>query len=348
MAPVTSPSRVLVTGANGFIAAWIVRTFLESGYTVRGTVRSASKGEHLKSLFAAFGERFEIVVVEDIEKDGAFDEAVKGVDLVEHTASPVTIRANDPNELIVPAVRGTIGILESIKKHGSSVKRVVITGSTAAVITGPSAEAVVLDETSWNKTAILDIEQNGANAAQLNKYRASKTLAERAVWDFYEKNKSTLDWDVVVLNPPYVFGPLINHVSSLRALNASNQELYDTLVEGAKDAESLANTGTSWVDVRDVARAHVLAGEKDDAGGERIIVSAGPFYWQEIVDAANAVAPAPLPNLLKGNPGVTKGKPHPVTFDTSKMRRILGLELRGMDVLVRDTLASFAALEQKD
>ncbi|KAI0056653.1 D-lactaldehyde dehydrogenase [Artomyces pyxidatus] len=342
MAPVTSPARVLVTGANGFIAAWIVRTFLEAGYTVRGAVRSASKGEHLKSLFAAYGERFEVVAVGDMQEDGAFDEAVKGVDLVEHTASPVTLVADDPYELITPALKGTIGILESVKKYGTSVKRVVITGSCASILR-PTTETLVLDETAWNEPAVFDAKENGAKATPLNKYCASKVLAEKAAWEFYEKNKSSLSWDLVFINPPYVFGPPIHYVSSLKALNSSNQELYDTLVAGAM----LNTNSNAWIDVRDLAQAHLLAGETAGASGERIIVSAGPFHWQEIVDAANAITPAPLPNIIKGTPGATKDKPYLYMYDTSKMHRIFGLKLRGMDDLVRDTLVSFAALKKE-
>lgn len=91
-------SKVLVTGANGYIAVWVVRTLLEKGYHVRGTIRSADKGVHLKEMFtkAGYGDNFETVVVEDITKEGAFDEAVKGVDAIEHTASPFHFKADDP------------------------------------------------------------------------------------------------------------------------------------------------------------------------------------------------------------------------------------------------------------
>ena len=138
MSPVPAPAKALVTGANGYVAAWVVRALLEQGYSVLGTVRSAAKGDHLKKLFAAHGDRFEIAVIEDMAQvrvlsrlavassadamnicqPGAFDEVVKDVQLVEHTASPFHMNVKTPGDLINPAVCGTTGILESIRKFG--------------------------------------------------------------------------------------------------------------------------------------------------------------------------------------------------------------------------------------
>jgi nucleoside-diphosphate-sugar epimerase len=88
MVAISPPAKVLVTGANGYLAIWIVKKYLEAGYSVRGTVRSLSKSAFLRDRFSDYGDRFELVVVEDIVQDGAFDEAVKGVDAIAHTASP--------------------------------------------------------------------------------------------------------------------------------------------------------------------------------------------------------------------------------------------------------------------
>lgn len=102
MPNVAPPAKVLVTGANGFVAAWVVRTLLERGYAVRGTVRSESKGTHLLSLFKdeVKSGRFELAVVPDITAPGAFDEAVKGIDAIEHTASPFHMDADDPTGML--------------------------------------------------------------------------------------------------------------------------------------------------------------------------------------------------------------------------------------------------------
>ncbi|KAI0260554.1 D-lactaldehyde dehydrogenase [Gloeopeniophorella convolvens] len=339
MPAVSAPAKVLITGANGYIAVWVVKSFLDAGYAVRGTVRSASKGEHLKTLFAGKGD-LEVVVVEDITKEGAFDEVVQGVDLVEHTASPFHFKATHPDDLIIPAVKGTVGILESVKKFGSSVKRVVITSSVAAVLR-VTTEPATFDESSWNEPAIQEINEKGAASPPWTIYRASKTLAEKAAWEFYEKSKPSISWDLVVLNPPFVFGPPIHDVSSLTALNTSMQDLYDAVVLGKRDDAGLTQSA-EWIDVRDLGIAHRLAGEKEAAGGERIIVSSGQYFWQEIVDTANSITPAPLPNLSKGKPELIKGRPYHVKYVTAKMKSILGLEPRPLSDMIRDTLEDFA------
>ena len=102
MVAVSSPAKVLVTGANGYLAVWVVKNYLEAGYSVRGTVRSLSKSAFLTDIFSKYGDRFELVVVEDITKDGAFDEAVKGVDAIAHTASPFHFKATNPDGMMFP------------------------------------------------------------------------------------------------------------------------------------------------------------------------------------------------------------------------------------------------------
>ncbi|KAG9310432.1 hypothetical protein JVU11DRAFT_9572 [Chiua virens] len=145
---------VMSKGATGYIAAWVVQNLLERGYAVRGTARSVAKGDFLKNVFASYGDRFEVVVVEDIALDGAFDEAVKGVDAIEHTASPFHMNAIDPDELIKPAVNGTVGMLKSILKDGSSkVKRVVITSSGAAVLR-EDPNPITFTEADWNNQCL--------------------------------------------------------------------------------------------------------------------------------------------------------------------------------------------------
>ena len=97
MVAVSPPAKVLVTGANGYLATWITKKYLEAGYSVRGTVRSLSKSAFLNDKFAHHGDRFELVVVEDITKDGAFDQAVKGVDAITHTASLFHFKSTNPD-----------------------------------------------------------------------------------------------------------------------------------------------------------------------------------------------------------------------------------------------------------
>ncbi|KAJ7149106.1 NAD(P)-binding protein [Mycena filopes] len=176
--PAISSGKVLVSGANGYVAVWVVRTLLEEGFSVRGAVRSADKGKHLTNRFASHGDKFELVVVPDITQDGAFDDAVKGVDAIAHTASPFHFQANEPAELIEPAVKGTVGILGSARKYGKSVKRVVVTSSCASVLSVLPTPKTFSEE-DWNDGAVAEVKEKGAAASAASKYRTSKVLAER-------------------------------------------------------------------------------------------------------------------------------------------------------------------------
>ncbi|EIN05348.1 D-lactaldehyde dehydrogenase [Punctularia strigosozonata HHB-11173 SS5] len=345
MPAVLPGSKVLVTGANGYIAVWVVKNLLEHGYTVRGTVRSEAKSAHLKKLFAdKYAGKLEFVVVEDITKEGAFDSAVQGVDAVEHTASPFHFAGDHPDEYLIPAIKGTTSVIESVLKYGKDVKRIVVTSSCASV-QNFLPQPTIYTEKDFNETSPREIEEKGRNAAPLHKYCASKVLAEKAAWDLYNKHKGSVAWDLVVLNPPYVFGPVIHEVSSPDALNTSVLDWYNTVVKGTKDAETLATLGNAWVDVRDLAEAHRLAIEKEAAGGERFIVTPGPFKWQDWVDAANALTPPLYDNLPKGKPGAGKapGVVYPVRYDVSKADRILGIKYTSLEASTRDSLADFKA-----
>ncbi|KAG6888784.1 hypothetical protein C0992_007514 [Termitomyces sp. T32_za158] len=345
MHTISRGDKVLVSGANGFVAMWIVRKLLEKGYAVRGTVRSADKGKYLESYFQAYGTKLEITVVEDITKvvirDGAFDEAVQGVHAVIHSASPFYFNAASVDELLRPAVNGTVSILKSALKCGQMIKRVVVISSAAAV--SDFSVYKVLNEDDWNEPSVREIEEKGADAPGFVKYFASKTAAERAAWDFYEQNKAVISWDLSILNPPYVFGPTIHDVKNPETLNTSSRLWYDVVVVGGQP-EDFLKTGLAFIDVRDVAEAHTLALEKEAAGGERIIISAGPFIWQQWVDVANSLSPSPVLSNSKlpiGYPGLAAAAKPSAEFDTGKAARILGLTYLNQEQVTRDSLADF-------
>jgi len=239
MVAVSSPAKVLVTGANGYLAVWVVKKYLEAGYSVRGTVRSLSKSTFLTEKFSNYGDRFELVAVEDITKDGAFDEAVKGVDVIAHTASPFHFKATDPNgmsslsyqkarvffllkrvhsDIIIPAVRGTTSILNSALKHGSNVKRFVLTSSAVAV-REPTTVPRAFAESDWNNADVEAVKTKGSAAGPAVMYMASKALAEKAAWEFVAAHKSEISWDLVAINPPYIFGASFSIYSSLYSLH---------------------------------------------------------------------------------------------------------------------------------
>jgi len=312
-------------------------------------VRTEAKGkfmiEYFKSL--GYGDRFEVVVVDDIAKEGAFDEAVKGVDAIEHIASPSHMNGKEPEEMIRPAIDGTIGILKSALKDGSEskVQRIVITSSSSSIERSIS-QPTIFSECDWNEGCIKEVRELGNKSSAATMYRASKTLAEKAAWEFYEQHKSHIKWDLIVINPPWVFGPTIQEVTSPSSLTSSMQIWYHIVVTGSdpKTIEALPQSD-SWVDVRDTALAHVLALEKDEAGGERIITSAGGFNWPDWVDVVNSLLPSPLSSrkLQCGSPEITQGDPvYMITYDNSKQAGLFGIEFRSKLETTKDTLEDFA------
>ncbi|KAI9509130.1 D-lactaldehyde dehydrogenase [Russula earlei] len=319
MVAVSPPAKVLVTGANGYLATWVVAKYLESGYSVRGTVRSLPKSTFLKDRFSHYGDRFELIVVEDITKDGAFDEVIGGVDVVVHTASPFHFKATDPEELITPAVRGTTSILSSALKHRNTVKRVIVTSSVAA-IREDSPQPRIYTEGNWNNAAVEGVKTKGSAAGSAAIYLASKTLAERAAWDFVAVHKSEISWDLVVINPPFIFGPSLSPAPTIDDINTSQREIYDTLT-GARTGERLQNQG-NWVHVAVAAEAHVRAAHAVRAGGQRIIVRSGPFFYQDILDVAAELG---IPNVPRGVPGSTRDIPVITTLQTTKAEELLNL-----------------------
>ncbi|KAF7376957.1 Ketoreductase azaE [Mycena sanguinolenta] len=339
--PAITSGKVLVSGANGFIAAWVVRVLLEQGFSVRGTVRSADKCAPLREIFASYGDKFELVVVPDITQEGAFDEAVKGVDAIEHTASPFHLQVDDPDvrhdkppactEFIRPAIHGTLGILQSAAKYGTSVKRVVITSSCAAVLQ-IQAEPRTFSELDWNEQAPREVTEMGRSAPAMTKYRASKTLAERAAWDFVAKHKTEIGWDLIAINPP----PQPTTPPTPAHLGTSARQFYTMLTQPSPSAT--LGTGSCWIDVRDLGRAHVLALLREEAAGERIILSAGPFVWQDWLDAA-----PDSPKFQKGVPGGGKDSVHLIRYDTAKAAHLLEMEYRTMEETARDTVADWEA-----
>jgi len=334
--PAVTSGKVLVTGATGYTAIWIVKNLLEQGYSVRATVRNEEKVTRLHESFPS-SDKLEVVIVDDISVPGSLDEAVKGVDAIEHVADPARYRGTEPAEVIDPAVNGPKSVLESALKHGSAVKRIVFTGSAGAVLTA-SDEPRTFSEADWNEAVLVEIKEKGAEASALAKYRAAKTLAEKAIWAFYEEHKATAGFDVVVLNVPFVFGPLLHAKEAPENLDENMGKMFKNITnpEKLRDQVSLWKTGNCWVDVRDSATAHVVALAKEEAGGERIIVSASTFQWEDWASAGRS--------LRSGEPAVeTSGQVDVISYDTSKAARILGITYRNKFDSIKDMLADFKA-----
>jgi dihydroflavonol-4-reductase len=251
---------VCVTGASGFIAAHIVRELLEQGYRVRGTVRKSSQNYPFLLALPGAVERLELVQA-DLLTAGAYDRVVEGCDYVMHTASPYKINVKNPQtDLVDPALNGTETVLESCRKSGT-VKRVIFTSSIAAITDEPDSTKV-FTEKDWNTMSSLN----------RNPYQYSKTVAELAAWDFIMKKRPA--FDLVAINPFMVIGPSLGP-----SLNTTNEMIRD-IMSGVYPGIMDLNWG--FVDVRDVAKAHLLAMETDSASG-RYLCSAEAIHMRELV-----------------------------------------------------------------
>ncbi|KAH6824553.1 Rossmann-fold superfamily protein [Perilla frutescens var. hirtella] len=299
---------VCVTGASGYIASWLVKLLLQRG--------DSSKVEHLTALEGA-NERLHLYEASLLE-EGSFDSAVDGCDGVFHTASPVFLSVSDPQtELIEPALKGTINVLESCTK-ASTIKRVVITSSITTVMYNHNSlqQDFTVDET-WFSDPIF-CEENK------KWYALSKTLAEKAAVKLAEEN----GLDLVTLHPGYTIGPPLQP-----SLNLSSVGLLDLIKEGK---QILANGVYHYVDVRDVALAHVLALENPSASGRYCLV-ARVAYSFEALDILKRICPS-----LDLPPTEPENRPDKVPYQVSKERaESLGVNFRPLEVTLKDSVESF-------
>ena len=250
---------VLVTGATGYIAGVLIKKLLNEGICVHATVRDpndAEKIKYLKQIVENTNGSIKFFKADPLTK-GSFDEAMKGCELVYHTASPFNLHVKDPkNDLLIPAVDGTENVLNSVN-NTSSVKRVVLTSSVAAIYDNnreTHAKEAGLTESDWNKKSSL------IN----NPYFYSKTRAEQKAWDIAKAQKR---WELVIINPSFVIGPRINPNSTSESYRIIKQL-------GNGDVKwAVPKIGFSIVDVRDVAIAHYEAGFNQNAKGRYIIAA---------------------------------------------------------------------------
>jgi len=252
---------ICVTGASGFIGSHIIKILLQKGYRVRGVVRDLKKEEKYQHLKKFPQKEGQLEFVEADLQAGLYGSILQGCDALIHTATPYIYSAPDPQkEIVEPAVKGTVdaiqGCLDSL-----TVKRVIITSSGGAIFNFPTPSGYTYTPNDWNRTSSLTN----------NPYFYSKRLAEEAAWDLWNKNKDKID--LVVVNPLYVLGPILNNI-----LNNSINNLKNHMMGEAK----LLPGRVGIVDVRDVARAHVIALEQKDAVGKRLICSNEVVPWKNI------------------------------------------------------------------
>jgi len=329
---------VLVTGGTGYMASWIIKQLLDDGKEVRTTVRDLSrkdKSEHLTAL--AVKSRGTLAFFEaDLLKKGGFAEAMAGCELVIHTASPFKISGlkNAQKELVEPALEGTRNVLESADAT-ESVKRVVLTSSIAAIY----GDAVDIQKTADG--IFTEEDWNFSSSVGHQPYPYSKTMAEKLAWEMAGKQNQ---WDLLTINPGFIMGPSLSKRTDSTSIDIMIQLATGKFKTGVPSGEM------GFVDVRDVAKAHILAGFIPTASGRHICVSDQKTF----LDMANVIQANypkyPLPKgfvpkwlfwliaplagftrkYVKLNVGID------LKFDTSYIRKDLGIEFIPFEKTITD------------
>jgi nucleoside-diphosphate-sugar epimerase len=281
--------QILVTGGSGFIGAHCILQLLDAGYRVRTTIRSPQRETDVRSMLKQGGlaqtDGRLTFAIADLEKDAGWPEAVDRCDYVLHVASPLPPGVpKHEDELIIPAREGALRVLRASREAG--VRRVVLTSSFGAIGYGHPTQSAPFTEKDWTNL-------NGDVPA----YQKSKTLAERAAWDFIIREGGGLELSVI--NPVGVLGPVLGPDYSTSIL------LVQRLMDGAMPGCPRLNFGL--VDVRDVADLHLRAMTHPAAKGERFLAAAGDFVWMldiarilknRMGAAAKRVPTRELPNWL--------------------------------------------------
>ncbi|TVY43500.1 putative uncharacterized oxidoreductase [Lachnellula subtilissima] len=331
--------RVLLTGASGFIGNHILAELLSAGFSVRVVVRSQAKADTILQTHSNAGRKLDFCVVADITAHNAFScafESQEPFDTVIHTASPFLYRDVTRNEdLLEPAVKGTMSILYGARDH-HTVKRVIILSSIAAIM--DYSEAAPNDGRMWTAKDWNPVTRDEAiRAANYSTvYRASKTFSEKCgywliglAWEFMEEQKP--HFDLVSLNPPMVYGPLLHSIWDISQLNESNLRIWNLFLDSSKDSEMPPNGVYWYIDVRDLALAHIRAVTKPEIGNRRIIIAAGSVTSQEIADILRSAITALAESTPIGNPGEDTFPTYGYSVDTDTARNLLGLAFRSKE-----------------
>lgn len=342
MTEIDKTKPVLVTGANGYVASWLVKKLLDEGITVHAAVRNPeneAKVGHLTKAAANAKGTLKFFKA-DLLTPGAYKEAMEGCELVFHTASPfITDVKNAQKELIEPALNGTKNVLETAKEV-ASVKRVVLTSSVAAMYSDAidtiNAPKGMLTEEVWNTTASIDYQP----------YSYSKTLAEKKAWEIAESQNK---WDLVVINPSFVLGPPMNaKQTTSETLNALKMLGNGTMKMG------VPKVGLGIVDVRDVADAHFKAGFTPNANGRYITAAHNsdflemgtvllPKYGDKFPLPKRAIPKwlimliGPIVNKLFSRKYLKNNVDIPWKADNSKIKKDLGMTFRPLKETMEDS-----------
>ncbi|PVH99438.1 NAD dependent epimerase/dehydratase [Periconia macrospinosa] len=334
------PRNVLVTGATGFIGAHVVDELLRRGHKVRAATRSEEKGKLLKNARTSYNDQLEIFQIKDFSNAVSFKDAVEQVDGIIHVASPFDYSVQDnENQLVKPAIAGVQAVMEAAAAN-PGVKRVVITSSFASVldVNRKSPPHFTYTSADWNPLSYEESIDKDTSAVVA--YRGSKKFAELEAWNFVKKHNPT--FDLVTLCPPMTFGPICHPVTKIADLNESNNTLWKV----ASGQDLPVARVPFWVDVRDLAVAHVEALLRPEVGGKRFTVaSPDKFSYSKVADIVSG-------EFDWGEKRVTKGKRQEIDeshdLDGETAGTELGVRYRSFRQTVKDFIEQAAGLEQQE
>ncbi len=335
--------KVMVTGGTGYLGSWIVKFLLDRGYDVQMPVRDSLKNNRHEFLIEFARQspgNLKIWYKANLLKEDAYLLPMQGCESVFHVASPFTIQSKKPNkELIEPAVKGTKNVLEAANQT-SSVKRVVLTSSVAAIY-GDNIDMQEQGIERFNESHF-----NSSSSLNHQPYSFSKLLAEKMAWEIYQNQKK---WDLVVINPSFILGPVLSKTSNSESINFMNDILKGKFYFGAPGLI------LSYVDVRDVALAHIVASEKESSKGRHIIANE-PFSILQITNFLKELygkqfklpkyeAPKWLTYLIGPLFGVTRkfvkrNIGYPLSLNNEKSKQVLGIEYTSMKKTLDDMVKS--------
>ena len=258
--------KVLVTGASGYIAEHCIIELLKNGYAVKGSLRSMNREQEVRTAIKTAIDDSNLEFCElDLLKDDGWDDAMVDCDFVMHVASPFVLEnPKDENELIKPAKEGTLRTLAAAKKAG--IKRVVVTSSTAAV--NSHMKTGISDHNTWTDV----------NSKYVTPYQKSKTIAERAAWEFFNDQSDDNKLEMSVVNPGGVMGPQLG-----KDLEGASTQIISQLISGK--FPMIPALSFPFIDVRDVAKLHLRAMITPEANGKRFIAArTKPTWMYEIAE----------------------------------------------------------------
>ncbi|KAG5364971.1 putative NADPH-dependent methylglyoxal reductase GRP2 [Yarrowia sp. E02] len=331
------PSTTLITGATGFIAGHCIEQLLKADYKVIGTIRSQEKGKRLAAAFPEAIESGQLVfeTVSDVRSEEEFKtlfQKHKDIKYVLHTASPFHFNVEDPvKDMLDPAVEGTLTVLKTVKQYAPQVDKVVITSSFAAMLNQEEVDnsSSLITEASWNPVTWDEASQKGNLLAT---YLASKKFAEKAAWDFEDSEKPS--FGITTVNPGYVFGPGI--ALDAKSLNTSNEAIVQGALSTKPGQDTPEGPCHMWVDVRDVAKAHISAISRS-LDNQRLMLCVSKWCNQDLLDVVNKEVPELKGKIATGKPGSGKETDKQgFQFDNEKTRKELNYDWITLDKSVKD------------